>query len=113
MESYGPLVPIWVQAIIIALVIFILVRYGRLISIKWTGIAWGVICLLFLLIVAFKVDYIYNIASSIVGVVSAMFFYKIISTRSKMPQAAVIAISFALVVIWLVVYMFILGWIFS
>ena len=113
MESYGPLVPIWVQAIIIALVIFILVRYGRLISTKWTGIAWGVICLLFLLIVAFKVDYIYNIASSIVGVVSAMFFYTIISTRSKMPQAAVIAISFALAVIWLVVYMFILGWIFS
>ncbi len=108
MESYGPLVPIWVQAIIIALVIFILVRYGRLISTKWTGIAWGVICLLFLLIVAFKVDYIYNIASSIVGVVSAMFFYKIISTRSKMPQAAVIAIVCPSV-IWLVVYMLFLG----
>ena len=39
MESYGPLVPIWVQEIISALVIFVLVRYGRLISIKWTGIA--------------------------------------------------------------------------
>ena len=113
MESYGPLVPIWVQAIIIALVIFILVRYGRLIYKKLKGISWGVIFLQFILKVAFKFDFIYNIASSIVGVVSAMFFYKIISTRSKMPQAAVIAISFALVVIWLVVYMFILGWIFS
>lgn len=32
MESYGPLVPIWVQAIIIALVIFILVRYSGSLS---------------------------------------------------------------------------------
>lgn len=41
MESYGPLVPIWVQAIIIALVIFVLVRYSGSLSMKWTGIAWG------------------------------------------------------------------------
>ncbi|MCT3602666.1 hypothetical protein EFS28_06425 [Lactobacillus acidophilus] len=111
MESYGPLVPIWVQAIIIALVIFILVRYSGSLSMKWTGIAWGVICLLS--IVAFKVDYFYNIASNIVGTISAIFFYKIISTRSKMPKAANIAVAFALTVIWLILFMFILGWIFD
>lgn len=35
MESNGLLVPIWVQAIIIALVVFLLGRYGHLISTKW------------------------------------------------------------------------------
>ncbi|ATO52285.1 hypothetical protein LA20531_00515 [Lactobacillus amylovorus DSM 20531] len=35
MKAYGLLVPIWVQAIIIFAVIFILGRYGRSISMKW------------------------------------------------------------------------------
>ncbi len=95
MEAYGPLVPVWVQAIIIFAVIFILGRYGRSISMKWMGIVWGVLCLLYILIVAFKVDYLYNIASNIIGVVSSIFFYKVVSVRSKMPQAAVIAVSLA------------------
>lgn len=41
MEAYGPLVPVWVQAIIIFAVIFILGRYGRSISMKWMGIVWA------------------------------------------------------------------------
>lgn len=73
----------------------------------------GVICLLYVLIVAFKVDYFYNITSTIAGVVSAMFFYKIISARSKMTKAANIAVSFALAMIWLIVFMFVIGWIFN
>lgn len=76
MESYGLLLPVWVQAIVIALVIFVLGKYGHAISLKWAGIAWGVICLAYILIVAFKVEYFYNIASTIVGTVSAMFFIK-------------------------------------
>ena len=35
---------------------------GHAISLKWTGIAWGAICLAY--IVAFKVNYLYNIASN-------------------------------------------------
>lgn len=113
MESYGPLVPVWVQAIVIALVIFILGRYGHSISTKWMGITWSVICLVYVLIVAFKVDYFYNIASTVVGVVSAMFFYKIISARSKMPKAANIAVSFALAMIWIILFIFVVGWFFN
>lgn len=113
MESYGLLLPVWVQAIAIALVIFVLGKYGHAISLKWVGIAWGVICLAYILIVAFKVEYFYNIASTIVGTVSAMFFYKIISARSKMPKAANIAVSFALGLIWIIVFMLVVGWIFN
>jgi hypothetical protein len=40
-EAYGPLVPVWVQAIIIFAVIFILGRYGRSISMKWMGNCMG------------------------------------------------------------------------
>lgn len=76
MESYGPLVPVWVQAIVIALVIFVLGKYGHAISLKWAGIAWSVICLTYILMIAFKVEYFYNIASTIVGAVSATFFIK-------------------------------------
>lgn len=112
MEVYGPVVPLWVQAVIIFLVIFVLGKYNSSISLKWIGTVWGVICLLYLLIVAFRVDYLYSIISTIVGVVSAMFFYKIISIKSKMPQAASIAIAFVLSLIWVIVYMFILGLIF-
>ena len=113
MESYGLLLPVWVQAIAIALVIFVLGKYGHAISLKWVGIAWGVICLAYILIVAFKVEYFYNIASTIVGTVSAMFFYKIISVKSKMPKAANIAVSFALGLIWIIVFMLVVGWIFN
>ena len=113
MESYGPLVPVWVQAIVIALVIFVLGKYGHAISLKWAGIAWGVICLTYILMIAFKVEYFYNIASTIVGAVSAMFFYKIISARSKMPKAANIAVSFALAMIWLILFIFTVGLIFN
>ncbi len=113
MESYGLLLPVWVQAIVIALVIFVLGKYGHAISLKWAGIVWGVICLAYILIVAFKVEYFYNIASTIVGAVSAMFLYKIISARSKMPKAANIAVSFALGLIWIIVFMLVVGWIFN
>ena len=107
------MLPVWVQAIVIALVIFVLGKYGHAISLKWAGIAWGVICLAYILIVAFKVEYFYNIASTIVGAVSAMFFYKIISARSKIPKAANIAVSFALGLIWIIVFMLVVGWIFN
>ena len=113
MESYGLLLRVWVQAIVIALVIFVLGKYGHAISLKWAGIVWGVICLAYILIVAFKVEYFYNIASTIVGAVSAMFLYKIISARSKMPKAANIAVSFALGLIWIIVFMLVVGWIFN
>lgn len=114
MESYGLLLPVLVQAIVIALVIFVLGKYGHAISLKWAGIVWGVICLAYILIVAFKVEYFYNIASTIVGTVSAMFFYKIISARSKMPKAANnIAVSFALAMIWLILFIFTVGLIFN
>ena len=113
MESYGLLLPVWVQAIVIALVIFVLGKYGHAISLKWAGIVWGVICLAYILIVAFKVEYFYNIASTIVGAVSTMFLYKIISARSKMPKAANIAVSFALGLIWIIVFMLVVGWIFN
>ena len=113
MESYGLLLPVLVQAIVIALVIFVLGKYGHAISLKWAGIVWGVICLAYILIVAFKVEYFYNIASTIVGTVSAMFFYKIISARSKMPKAANIAFSFALAMIWLILFIFTVGLIFN
>lgn len=73
MESYGLLLPVWVP-IVIALVIFVLGKYGHAISLKWAGIVWGVICLAYILMIAFKVEYFYNIASTIVGAVSAMFF---------------------------------------
>ena len=53
MESYGPLVPVWVQVIVIALVIFVLGKYGHAISLKWAGIAWGVICLAYILMITF------------------------------------------------------------
>ena len=42
MESYGPLVPVWVQVIVIALVIFVLGKYGHAISLKWAGIVTGI-----------------------------------------------------------------------
>ncbi|WP_304228953.1 hypothetical protein [Lactobacillus kitasatonis] len=112
MESYGPLVPVWVQAIVIALVIFVLGKYGHAISLKWAGIAWGVICLTYILMIAFKVEYFYNIASTIVGAVSATFFYKDISVKSKMPKAANI-VSFASGLIWIIVFMLVVGWIFN
>ena len=113
MESYGPLVPVWVQAIVIALVIFVLGKYGHAISLKWAGIAWRVICLTYILMIAFKVEYFYNIASTTVGAVSATFFYKIISVKSKMSKAANIAVSFALGLIWIIVFMLVVGWIFN
>ena len=43
----------WVQAIVIALVIFVLGKYSHAISLKWAGIAWGVICLAYILMITF------------------------------------------------------------
>lgn len=113
MESYGLIIPGWLQAVIDALVIFVLIKYGSKLSMKWTGIAWAVTCVFYLLIVALKIYFFSNIIAYIVGVMSALFFFKLISFKSKMPKIGIIIVSFLVSLIWLIGYMFILGLIFN
>lgn len=113
MESYGPVVPFWVQIIAVMILIFALDKYDSRITIKLAGIGWGIICLVYLLIVGFKIEFLYNIISILVGITSTVFFFKIIDAKSKMNKVAVIAISFIIGIIWLIGFMFVLSLIFD
>lgn len=64
MESYGPVIPIWVQIIVVMLLIIALDKYDHKISIKLAGFGWVTICLFYLLIIVFKIEFLYNIISN-------------------------------------------------